>query len=224
MKIEPLGQLARTHTCGELTAADVGAGRRPARLGAPRPRSRLARVRRPPRPPRHHAGRGARQRRRSSPRPSGCVRSSSSRVLGRVERASPEAVNPKLQTGEIEVAAREIRLLNDAKTPPFPIADETPVSRGHAPEVPLSRPAPAAHAAQHDAAAPRDDGDPEVLRRAGLPRDRDADAHEVDAGRGARLPGAEPRASGRVLRAAAVAADLQADPDDRRAWTATSRS
>ena len=31
----------------------------------------------------------------------------------------------------------------------------------------------------------------------------------------ARLPGAEPRAPGRVLRAAAVAADLQADPDDR---------
>ena len=64
----------------------------------------------------------------------------------------------------------------------------------------------------------------QLLRRAGLPRDRDADADEVDAGRGARLPRAEPRPPGRVLRAAAVAADLQADPDDRRAWTATSRS
>ena len=39
---------------------------------------------------------------------------------------------------------------------------------------------------------------------------------EVDARRRARLPGAEPRAPGRVLRAAAVAADLQADPDDCR--------
>ena len=46
-----------------------------------------------------------------------------------------------------------------------------------------------------DAAPPRDDGDPEVLRRAGLPRDRDADPDEVDAGRRARLPRAEPRAS-----------------------------
>ena len=49
-----------------------------------------------------------------------------------------------------------------------------------------------------------------------LPRDRNADPHEVDAGRRARLPRAEPRAPGRVLRAAAVAAALQADPDGRR--------
>ena len=39
---------------------------------------------------------------------------------------------------------------------------------------------------------------------------------QVDAGGRARLPRAEPRPPRRVLRAAAVAADLQADPDDRR--------
>ena len=49
-------------------------------------------------------------------------------ALGRVERRSPETVNPKMKTGEIEIAATEIRLLNDAKTPPFPIADDSPVS------------------------------------------------------------------------------------------------
>jgi aspartyl-tRNA synthetase len=49
-------------------------------------------------------------------------------VIGRVEAREPEAVNPKIPTGEIEVAASEIRLLNVARTPPFPIADETPVS------------------------------------------------------------------------------------------------
>jgi aspartyl-tRNA synthetase len=49
-------------------------------------------------------------------------------VIGRVERRSPESVNPKLKTGEIEIELRELRLLNDAKTPPFPIADEGPVS------------------------------------------------------------------------------------------------
>jgi aspartyl-tRNA synthetase len=49
-------------------------------------------------------------------------------VMGTVERRTPESVNPKLKTGEIEVALREVRLLNDAKTPPFPIADEGPVA------------------------------------------------------------------------------------------------
>jgi aspartyl-tRNA synthetase len=49
-------------------------------------------------------------------------------VLGRVDSRSKDAANAKLKTGEIEIAAREIRLLNDAKTPPFPINEDTPVS------------------------------------------------------------------------------------------------
>ena len=42
--------------------------------------------------------------------------------------APPETVNPKIATGEIEVTAREFRLLNEAKTPPFMIADEIEVT------------------------------------------------------------------------------------------------
>jgi len=49
-------------------------------------------------------------------------------VKGLVERRSPETVNPKLATGEVEVLARELRLLNEAKTPPFQIAEDSPVS------------------------------------------------------------------------------------------------
>jgi len=49
-------------------------------------------------------------------------------VQGRVQRRSHETVNPKIETGEVEVLVGEIRLLNEAKTPPFPIADETEVS------------------------------------------------------------------------------------------------
>jgi aspartyl-tRNA synthetase len=49
-------------------------------------------------------------------------------VVGRVQRRSPETVNAKLPTGQVEVMAREIVVLNEAKTPPFPIADDTPVA------------------------------------------------------------------------------------------------
>jgi aspartyl-tRNA synthetase len=49
-------------------------------------------------------------------------------VRGLVERRSADTVNPKLATGEVEVLAREFKLLNEARTPPFQIADDTPVS------------------------------------------------------------------------------------------------
>lgn len=49
-------------------------------------------------------------------------------VLGPAELRSPETVNTKLATGTVEVAAREIRVLNEANRPPFQIAEDAPVS------------------------------------------------------------------------------------------------
>jgi aspartyl-tRNA synthetase len=49
-------------------------------------------------------------------------------VTGAVERRSDDTLNPKLATGEVEIAVREIVILNEARRPPFQISDETPVS------------------------------------------------------------------------------------------------
>jgi aspartyl-tRNA synthetase len=46
-------------------------------------------------------------------------------VTGRVRTRGEGLANPKMPTGEIELVASELLLLNDAKTPPFPIADDT---------------------------------------------------------------------------------------------------
>jgi aspartyl-tRNA synthetase len=125
--IQPLGQLARTHTCGALTLQDVGADvvllgwiHRVRDLGSLifldiRDRHGVTQV--VVRDDEALIGEAKRLR------PEYVVA-----VIGRVHKRSPESVNPKIATGEIEVEAREIRLLNDAKTPPFPIADESTVS------------------------------------------------------------------------------------------------
>ncbi|PYQ02610.1 MAG: aspartate--tRNA ligase, partial [Acidobacteria bacterium] len=49
-------------------------------------------------------------------------------VIGEVARRSADTVNPKIPTGAVEVLAREIRVLSEARTPPFPIEDEIATS------------------------------------------------------------------------------------------------
>lgn len=44
-------------------------------------------------------------------------------IRGIVRERSPETVNPKMQTGKIEVVVSEMRILNKAKTPPFYVED-----------------------------------------------------------------------------------------------------
>lgn len=49
-------------------------------------------------------------------------------VTGTVIKRDPEAVNPKMVTGEFEVMSSEITILNKAKTPPFMIEDDNNIS------------------------------------------------------------------------------------------------
>jgi aspartyl-tRNA synthetase len=49
-------------------------------------------------------------------------------VNGQVVKRAPEAINAKLPTGEIEVAAASFEILNEARTPPFSINEDAPVA------------------------------------------------------------------------------------------------
>ncbi|HEX6164918.1 MAG TPA: amino acid--tRNA ligase-related protein, partial [Vicinamibacterales bacterium] len=124
---EQLGSLARTHTCGALRPADVGRNvvllgwvHRVRDMGSllfidVRDRHGLTQV--------VIEGDAALLERAKRARSEFVVA-----VLGEVERRSAETINKDLPTGEVEVRARELRILNEAKTPPFSIAEDQNVS------------------------------------------------------------------------------------------------
>lgn len=49
-------------------------------------------------------------------------------ISGQVRRRPPGTENPKLSTGEVEIVAHDIKILNAAQTPPFEILDNTNVA------------------------------------------------------------------------------------------------
>ena len=122
---EPLGDLVRTHYCGDLREAHVGttvtlmgwaATRRD--LGGVvfvdlRDREGLCQV-----VARKEVSEAAHAK-------ADHVRSEYVlAVTGEVRARSQDTVNANLETGKVEVVAREIRVLSEAKTPVFPIEDE----------------------------------------------------------------------------------------------------
>src|SRR5262245_1020052 len=124
---EQLGDLTRTHSCGGLRAEDVGADavllgwvHRIRDLGGVtfidiRDRAGISQV-------------VVRENDALMPVAKRLRSEFVIGVRGIVQRRSDDTVNPKLATGEVEVLAREIRVLNEARTPPFQIADDSTVS------------------------------------------------------------------------------------------------
>ncbi|RCX17965.1 aspartyl-tRNA synthetase [Anaerobacterium chartisolvens] len=49
-------------------------------------------------------------------------------IVGEVVKRDPETVNPKIPTGEIEIAATELRILSKAETPPVYIEEDSDVN------------------------------------------------------------------------------------------------
>src|SRR5207248_9018114 len=124
---DQLGDLTRTHTCGALRADDVGADvvllgwvHRIRDLGGVtvidiRDRGGISQL----------------VVRENDALMTVAKRLRSEFVIGgtgRVQRRQEDTVNPKLATGEVEVLARDIRILNEARTPPYQIVEDTPVS------------------------------------------------------------------------------------------------
>ena len=124
-----LGELRRTHTCGELRAAAEGQSvvlmgwvhRRRDHGGVIfvdlRDRDGLTQVV-------FHEDVGATLHSRAEEvRPEYVIA-----VEGRVALRGEGAVNPNLATGEIEVVATAIWILNESRTPPFPMEDQVDVA------------------------------------------------------------------------------------------------
>ncbi|MBZ5646064.1 MAG: aspartate--tRNA ligase [Acidobacteriia bacterium] len=115
-----LGDLRRTHKCGELRASD--AGQKTVLMGwvnkrrdhgkliflDVRDRTGITQVvlDKDANPAAHHKAESLRLEYVVA-------------VVGRVKKRDADAINPKIPTGEIEVVCDELRILNESKTPPF---------------------------------------------------------------------------------------------------------
>ncbi len=125
---EQLGDLTRTHTCGALRTSDVGREvvllgwvHRVRDLGGVlfvdvRDRSGVSQVV-------FDAADDATMAKAKRLRSEFVVG-----IEGTVRLRSAETVNPKLETGEVEVVVSRLAVLNEARTPPFTVADDSPVS------------------------------------------------------------------------------------------------
>ncbi len=123
-----LGDLRRTHTCGELRAADTG--KRALLMGWVHRRRDLGGVffvhlrdRDGVTQLVFHADSGAELHRKAESLGPEYVIA----VEGTVARRAAETVNPALPTGEVELVVEKLWILNESRTPPFPMEETVDV-------------------------------------------------------------------------------------------------
>jgi aspartyl-tRNA synthetase len=129
IRLDFLGELRRTHTCGELRKGHAGQRallmgwvHRRRDLGAVifihlRDRDGVTQVV-------FHAGMDPAVHERAEMLRSEYVIA----VEGTVTERSADTVNPNIETGEVEVVAEKLWILNESRTPPFPMEETVDVS------------------------------------------------------------------------------------------------
>ena len=120
-----LGNLERTHTCGELRAED--AGKSVVLLGWVNRRRDHGNLIFLDLRDRYGISQVVLDKDLS---PAGHAKAEQTRpeyvvaAIGKVRLRGKDVINPKMATGEIEIVADEVRILNDSKVPPFSPAED----------------------------------------------------------------------------------------------------
>src|SRR5216684_6599942 len=125
LALDFLGELRRTHTCGQLRASDAGS--RVLLMGWVHRRRDLGKVifihlrdRDGVTQVVFNAGIDPLTHEKAEALRSEYVVA----IEGTVALRTPETINPNIPTGEMEIAAEKVWILNESRTPPFPM-DET---------------------------------------------------------------------------------------------------
>ena len=128
MKLDFLGDLRRTHSCGQLRSSDVG--KRALLMGWVhrrrdfgglvfvhlRDRDGITQLV-------FDASKNQEAHKRAEELSSEFVIA----IEGLVERRTEDTVNPNIATGEVEIAVSKLWILNESRTPPFPLEDDVDV-------------------------------------------------------------------------------------------------
>jgi aspartyl-tRNA synthetase len=128
VQLDFLGNLRRTHSCGELRPADTG--KRAILMGWVHRRRDLGGLLFVHLRDREGVTQLLFDARRNPEAHARAQQLSSEYVIaveGEVEERSEETVNPSIPTGQVEVAVDKVWILNESRTPPFPLEDNTDV-------------------------------------------------------------------------------------------------